>query len=97
MNPQHIDRLGQELGQAALRTLVRLCPEVRTASEARLEAACAAMRATAKGAVHQLLADAKDAPWLAEMAFTSAVLSVAQAGVAVLRDPPGHTESASLE
>ena len=52
MNTESIDRLGQALGQAALRTLIKLCPEVRTASEERLEAACAAMRAKAK-----------DAPW----------------------------------
>jgi hypothetical protein len=100
MNEEKIDSLGQKIGEAALRTLVRLVPNIREVPNDRLEAACAAMRATAKGAVEQLLADAKAAPWLAEMAFTSAVLSVAQAGAAVLRDqsadadpaPPAGTE-----
>lgn len=86
MNPGKIDSLGQKMGQAALRTLVRLVPNIREVPNDRLEAACSAMRATARDAVEQVLADAQAAPWLAEMAFTSAVLSVAQAGAAVLRD-----------
>lgn len=93
MNTEAIDRLGQALGQSALRTLVKLCPEVRTASEDRLEAACAAMRASAKDAVDELLADAKAAPWLAEMAFASAVLSIAQAGIEVLRNPAAESKN----
>ena len=43
-NPNVIDALGQQLATAALRTLIRLCPEVRTASTAQLDAACAEMR-----------------------------------------------------
>ena len=93
MNTEAIDRLGQALGQSALRTLVKLCPEVRTAPEERLEAACAAMRAKAKDAVDELLADARDAPWLAEMAFASAVLSIAQAGIAALRKPAAESKT----
>jgi hypothetical protein len=93
MNTESIDRLGQALGQSALRTLVKLCPEVRTVSEERLEAACAAMRAQAKDAVDELLADTKAAPWLAEMAFASAVLSIAQAGVQVLRNPAAESKN----
>jgi len=94
MNPDRIDSLGQKLGEAALRTLVRLVPNIREIPNDRLEAACEAMRATARDAVEQLLADAKAAPWLAEMVFTSAVLSVAQAGVAVLRDSPADADPA---
>jgi hypothetical protein len=85
MNTEKIDRLGHELGQAALRTLVRLCPEVRTASDERVEAACAAMRAAIPEAVDELLADTQAAPWLAEVTFTSAVLTLVHAGIAVLR------------
>jgi len=80
-----IDLLGQKLGTAALTTLVRLCPEIRTASPTRQEAACAAMRAKAGEAIDELLADAKDVPWLAEVAFASAVLSLANEGIKVLR------------
>lgn len=82
-----IDLLGQRLGTAALTTLVRLCPEMRTAnlSPARQEAACAAMRAKSKDAIDELLSDAKAAPWLAEVAFASAVLTLANEGIRVLR------------
>jgi hypothetical protein len=80
-----IDILGQRLGTAALTTLVRLCPEIRIASPARQEAACAAMRAKSKEAIDELLDDAKAVPWLAEVAFASAVLTLANEGVRVLR------------
>jgi len=85
MNTDQIDRLGHALGQAALRTLVRLCPEVGTASDERLEATCAAMRAAIPEAVEELLADTQAAPWQAEVTFTSAVLTLVHAGIAVLR------------
>jgi hypothetical protein len=81
----NIDILGQKLGTAALTTLVRLCPEIRTASPVRQEAACAAMRAKAGETIDELLADAKAAPWLAEVAFASAVLSLANQGIKVFR------------
>ncbi|MDP2430746.1 MAG: hypothetical protein Q8O33_01805 [Pseudomonadota bacterium] len=80
-----IDLLGQRLGTAALTTLVRLCPEVRAANPARQEAACAAMRAKSKEAIDELLDDANAAPWLAEVAFASAVLTLANEGIKVLR------------
>jgi hypothetical protein len=80
-----IDLLGQKLGTAALTTLVRLCPEIETASPTRQEAACAAMRAKSKDAIDELLSDAKAAHWLAEVAFASAVLTLAHEGVKVLR------------
>ena len=39
-----IDTLGAALAEAAMRTLVRLCPEARNATTATLDAACVAMR-----------------------------------------------------
>lgn len=80
-----LDTLGQRLGNAALTTLVRLCPEIRTASPARQEAACAAMRAKVGEAIDELLADAKAAPWLAEVVFTSAVMTLVNEGIRTLR------------
>ncbi len=85
MNTIAIETLGQRLGTAALTTLVRLCPEIRIASPARQEAACAAMRAKSKDAIDELLSDAKAAPWLAEVAFASAVLTLANEGIKALR------------
>jgi hypothetical protein len=86
MNQQAIDTLGLRLGQAALTVLVRICPETRSASNDQLEAACAAMRAKSKPVVDELLADAKAAPWMAEIAFQTAALTLAQEGVRVLRE-----------
>jgi hypothetical protein len=85
MNTAAIESLGNKLGHAALTTLVRLCPEIRTASPAQQEAACAAMRAQSKVAIDELLADAKAAPGLTNVAFASAVLTLAHAGIKVLR------------
>ena len=84
-NPNAIDALGQQLGAAALRTLIRLCPEVRTASTAQLDAACATMRAQTADVIDQLLDDAKPAPWLADAALATAALTLAQAGIEALR------------
>ena len=86
MNQTAIDTLGQRLGQAALTVLVRICPETRSASNDQLEAACAAMRAKSKPVVDELLADAKAAPAMAEIAFQTAALTLAQEGVRVLRE-----------
>ena len=44
MNTNAIETLGNKLGDAALRTLVRLYPQVRSATNNDLDAACAAMR-----------------------------------------------------
>ena len=82
---QSIDTLGSKLGQAALTALVRLCPDVRTASSEKLDLACAAMRAQSRPVIDEFLADAKAAPWLAETAFASAVLTLAHEGIKVLR------------
>ncbi len=87
MNTATLDTLGQQLANAALTTLVRLCPEVRTASDQQLEAACAAMRAKSRDAIDELLDDGKDCPWLAETLFASAALTLATEGIKVLR---GH-------
>lgn len=86
MNHAAIDTLGQRLGQAALTVLVRTCPQTRNASNDQLEAACVAMRAKSKPVVDELLADAKAAPWMAEIAFQTAALTLAQEGVRVLRE-----------
>ena len=84
MRAAAIDTLGTQLAEAALRLVAELCPEARRASEARLEAACAAMRAEVPAAVEEFLADAEAAPWMAEVAFRSAVLTLAHAGIQVL-------------
>ena len=84
-NLAKIDALGKRLGQDALTLLIRLCPEIREASPERQEAACAAMRATVGEALDELLTDAKDAPWLAHVAFTTAVLTLVHAGIRVIK------------
>ncbi len=81
-----IDTLGQALAQAAMRGVIRLCPEVRTATTAQLETVCVAMRATSSKVVAQLLDDAKAVPALAEAAFVTAALTMAQAGVDAFRE-----------
>ena len=43
-NLARIDELGQRLADQAFRTLISLCPEIRSASPARQETVCAAMR-----------------------------------------------------
>ena len=88
MNPataQTLDTLANKLGQAALATLVRLCPEARTASNDQLDAACAAMRAKSREAINEVLDDTKAAPWMAEVAFASAVMTLAHEGIKVVR------------
>lgn len=88
MHTESIDALGQKLAHAALTTLVRLCPEIKTAPPQQQENACAAMRAKVKEAVDELLDDAKAAPWMAEAAFASAVLALAHEGIKALRAAP---------
>jgi hypothetical protein len=80
-----IDTLGKKLGDAALTTFVRLCPEVRSATAEQLDAACAAMRAKSGEVVKQLLDDARDAPWIAHIAFQTAALTLAHEGLKVMR------------
>ncbi len=89
MNPHpnfvRIDELGQRLADQAFRTLISLCPEIKTASPARQEAVCAAMRAKVAPSIDRLLEDARLAPCLAEAAFHKAVLTLALAGVEALQ------------
>ena len=89
MNARHnfarIDELGQRLADQAFRTLISLCPEIKTASPARQEAVCAAMRAKVAPSIDSLLEDARLAPCLAEAAFHNAVLTLALAGVEALQ------------
>jgi len=82
---KNLDTLGNQLGHAALTTLVRLCPEVRTASKAQLDTVCAAMRAKSGEAIDELLDDGKACPWMAETIFASAVMTLANEGIKVLR------------
>jgi hypothetical protein len=49
------------------------------------EAACAAMRAKSKAAIDELLEDGKACPWMAETIFASAVMTLVNAGIKVLR------------
>lgn len=86
MNPSNMDTLAKALANAAMTVLVRSCrKEVAGASHARLETACAAMRAKARPVLDQLLDDARAAPWVAEAAFAAAALELAQTGIAALK------------
>lgn len=89
-NFQRIDALGQRLAAQAFRTLISLCPEIKTASPARQEAVCAAMRAKVAPAIDSLLKDAQLAPCLAEAAFHNAVLTLALVGVEALQASGKH-------
>jgi hypothetical protein len=89
-NFQRIDELGQRLADQAFRTLISLCPEIKTASQARQEVVCAAMRAEVAPAIDSLLEDARLAPCLAEAAFHNAVLTLALAGVEALQARAKH-------
>ena len=82
---QSLDTLGHKLGEAALTLLVRLYPEVRQATTTQLDAACAAMRAQVGSVLDELLTDAREAPTVAHVAFQSAALSLAHAGIQVLK------------
>lgn len=82
----NLDTLGNQLATAALTTLIRLCPEIRTASDELREAACAAMRAKSGEAIDELLEDGKACPWMAETIFASAVMTLVNAGIKVFRN-----------
>lgn len=86
MKPNPIDTLGKKLGDAALTLLIRLYPDVRNASTAQLDDACAAMRAKAKPVVDELIDDACDAPGVAHLAFQTAALTLAHEGIRVLQE-----------
>ena len=85
MNTNAIETLGNKLGDAALRTLVRLYPQVRSATNDELDAACAAMRAKSKAVIGELLDDAAAVPCLSHIAFTTAALTLAHEGIRVLQ------------
>ncbi len=82
---QNLDALGHKLGEAALTLLVRLYPEVRQASSAQMDAACAAMRDQSAQVIDWMLEDVRIAPWAAGNAFRCAALDLAQAGIQVLK------------
>lgn len=80
-----VDTLGNKLAEAALTMLIRLCPEVRTATSEQQNAACAAMRAVSRKTVDQLIDDARDAPGVGHLAFQTAALALAHEGLRVLQ------------
>ena len=84
-NLARLDELGQRLADQAFRALISLCPEIRSASSARQEAVCAAMRVKVAPSIDRLLEDVRLAPCLAEAAFHNAVLTLALAGVEALQ------------
>ncbi len=84
-NFDRMDQLGQRLADQAFRTLISLCPEIKTADTARQDAVCAAMRAKVAPAIDSLLEDARLAPCLAEASFHNAVLTLALAGIEALQ------------
>jgi hypothetical protein len=84
-NFARLDELGQRLADQAFRTLISLCSETRSASPARQEAVCAAMRAKVAPSIDRLLEDARLAPCLTKAAFHNAVLTLALAGVEALQ------------
>ena len=86
MDANKLDSLGKKLADAALTLLVRLYPAVRQASNAELEAACAAMRARSRSVIDELIDDAREAPGVAHFAFQSAALSLAHEGIRVLQE-----------
>ena len=86
MDANKLDSLGKKLDDAALTLLVRLYPAVRQASNAELEAACAAMRARSRSVIDELIDDARAAPGVAHFAFQSAALSLAHEGIRVLQE-----------
>lgn len=86
MDANKLDTLGKKLADAALTLLVRLYPAVRQASNAELEAACAAMRARSRSVIDELIDDARAAPGVAHFAFQSAALSLAHEGIRVLQE-----------
>jgi len=83
-----IDTLGKRLAHDALTTLIRLYPAIREATEAQQEAACAAMRAISRPTIDTLIDDARDVPGLAQVAYQTAVLTMAHEGIKVLKGGP---------
>jgi len=68
---QSLDTLGHKLGEAALTLLVRLYPEVRQATTAQMDAACAAMRAQSAQVIDWMLEDVRIAPWAPRTRFVA--------------------------
>jgi hypothetical protein len=85
MTADKLDTLGKKLADTALTLLVRLYPEVRQASTAELDAACAAMRERSRSVIDELIDDAKNAPGVAHIAFQTAALALAHEGIQTLK------------
>lgn len=71
--------MATEFTNAAMRLFVSITPQVRQVMD-RLDDVSAAMRAEADIQVDKILADAKDAPWIASQIWMVGALEVAQAG-----------------
>ncbi len=81
----HSDTLGNQLATAAITTLTRLCPEIRTASNDLREAALGAMRAKSEEVADKLIDATFQTPWAAGDALDAAALTLATEGVKVIR------------
>ena len=93
-NFERIDQLSQRLAGHAFRTLISLCPEIKSAIPSHREAVCAAMRAQVAPTIDSLLEDTRLVPCLAEAAFQNAVLTLTLVGVKALQansNNPNHT------
>jgi len=86
MKTQTLDTLAGQIAQAALRTFVHLCPQVRESPREKIEPALAAMRAASRGVLDELMSHLKEAPWIAQPAYQLAVLTLAEAGVKAFRE-----------
>ena len=74
-----VDLLAERFAQTSMRLFVSITPQVRQVMD-RLDDVTAAMRAEADAQVDKMMADAKEAPWMASQIWTVAALEVAQAG-----------------
>ena len=83
-----IDTLGKRLAHDALTTLVRLYPAIHEATEAQQKATCAAIHAISRSTLDTLIDDARDVPGLAQVAYQTAVLTMAHEGIKVLKGGP---------
>jgi len=84
MNDKDLERLGKRIAKDALVRLIDLVPGIRYMPSARLEAACAAMRANSRAVVAKMLDDATAAPERVMTVFDEAIMTLAKTGVKAL-------------
>ena len=81
-----LEALAARLAEAALTIMVRTCrQELADAKPDDLQAACAGIKIKVPEVIHRLIDDVREAPWIAEQAFTAAAFDLASAGIEVLR------------